>query len=382
MNTFILNLKKYIKYHILDKLFSLLPVKNNKIVFQNFSGKGYGDNPKYVCEALRKTDKNLDIVWLTFGKKEGFPSGIRVVNYGSWKAVYELATAKVWVDNCRTGIRAKKRKKQLYIQTWHGGLGIKKVEGEIVDRLSKKYIEIAQADSKITDILISSSRWQTEQMKKFFWYNGEILECGLPRNDILITNSPDIKKRVYETLGIEENKKIILFAPTFRMGKENEVILPNYKKIVEACNLVFESKYDFVLRLHPNCTNVNIDGLDIIDASKYSDVQELIIASDLLITDYSSLMFDFMIMEKKVLLYTPDLTEYLTNERELAFQITTLPFLLSETEEELLRNIDVHKIEEKQQCTNAWLVDLGFVMNNKASNIVANRILEFMNLDK
>ncbi|HET1334638.1 TPA: CDP-glycerol glycerophosphotransferase family protein, partial [Streptococcus pneumoniae] len=99
----------------------LLPfkIKPNKIVFINFNGKGYGDNPKSICEYLRTTYPDLDLVWLA-RDNEGFPDGVRVVKYGTFQAFYEQASSKVWVYNVRAFARILKKRGQIYIQTWHG----------------------------------------------------------------------------------------------------------------------------------------------------------------------------------------------------------------------------------------------------------------------
>ncbi len=106
-------------------IFRIFPIKKNKVVVINFYGNGYGDNPKYICEELIKTHEELDVIWLVNKMDDVFPNQIRKVKYKSIKAIYEMATAKIWIDNARKRKYVIKRNGQYYIQTWHGGIRIK-----------------------------------------------------------------------------------------------------------------------------------------------------------------------------------------------------------------------------------------------------------------
>lgn len=127
--------------------FSWLPVKKNKIVICNFAGCGYGCNAKYIAEEIINQKLNVDIVWLTkpeFMKKEQFPPQIRLVNYYDInKSLYELATAKIWIDNVKKSYfinkGLSKKKTQFYLNTWHGSLGIKRLSWS-VENFSKNKV--------------------------------------------------------------------------------------------------------------------------------------------------------------------------------------------------------------------------------------------------
>ena len=131
---------------MLLQFFCLLPVKNNKIVFDNFGGRGYGCDPKYIAEELLMSKRDLDLVWLTQDVHTALPNGIRPVWYGGVRAIYELATAKVWVDNVKSALRIPKKRNQLYIQTWHSSLGLKKNEQD-ADILPNSYVRRAKRDA-------------------------------------------------------------------------------------------------------------------------------------------------------------------------------------------------------------------------------------------
>ncbi len=346
-------------------IFCISPIKDNKIVICNYFGRGFSDNAKYIVEELLKSNKNYDVVWLVneLETRECFPSGIRLVKHKSIKAIYEYVTAKVWIDNSRKNHYARKRKKQLYIQTWHGGIALKKVEKDAEKSLPKSYIKFAKNDSKNADLFISNSTFNTNMYKNAFWYEGEILECGVPRNDLLFNDVEKTIKKVKESLNIDDNKKIVMYAPTFRKDYNIEVYKFNYEKCIKAFEDRFNDEFVILIRLHPNVfdksTELNLDSEKVINASFYPDMQELLVASDILVTDYSSSMFDFMLTRKPCLIYASDINEY-ADDRGFYFDINKLPPIVSGSEEEFIKNIKnfdektylnaVEKFIEEQGC--------------------------------
>ena len=180
------------------KLILRLPIfkiNNKKIVFDNFNGKGFGCNPKYIATELIKENVDCDMVWLVNDMNTEMPKEIRKVKYGSFKSYYELTTAKIWIDNVRNYKGIPKKKKQFYIQTWHASIGFKKCEADIEKLLPEQYVKEAKNDGQITDLMISDSNFVTNVFKSAFWYNGKIEQIGLPRNDILNELPEKIKKK-------------------------------------------------------------------------------------------------------------------------------------------------------------------------------------------
>ena len=173
--------KKKIKHKLIIIGFYLLriiPIKKNKIVISSFSGKGYGSEGSAICNELLKKKYKFDIVWLCDDVKSSFPAGIRAVRFNTLNSMYELATAKVWIDNRRKDMFIRKRRNQYYIQAWHGNVCIKKVEKD-ADSLPKSYIEKAKSDSKMADIFVSGSKWRDANYRNAFWYDGEIVHGDL-----------------------------------------------------------------------------------------------------------------------------------------------------------------------------------------------------------
>ena len=324
----------YIKF--CDKFFSFSKVQENKILFINFNGLGYGDNPKAVCEYLRKNNPNLDLVWLS-NTLEGYPEGVRVVKYGSFRSFYEQATSKVWLYNTRAFARINKKEGQKFIQLWHGPAGFKHVESAA--NMSEDYVKQAKYDSSVTDIMISDSALQTQEFKKFFWYNGPIEELGMPRNDVLysLRDNQHYKDKIRKSLSINLEDKVVLYAPTFRDDGNLDYLNLDFEKLVCSLETGFGESVTLLIRLHPNAIH-NSEKINfskkIKNASFYSDMQELLIVSDVLISDYSSAITDFILLEKPYIRYANDLKEYL-EKRGLTQLYFDLPDKLIESKDEL-----------------------------------------------
>ena len=214
-------IKNFLKKIIISFLDSpFIKIKNNKIVFDNFNGKGYGCNPKYIAEEILKQKLDYDLVWLVNDMREEIPSKIRKVKKDSLKSLYELATAKVWIDNVRNTKHVKKKKNQFYIQTWHGSLGMKGIEKDVERYLSKDYVMEAKEDGKICDLILTNNKKQLDYIKKYFWYDGKVLCQGVPRCDIIYNTPLNIKDKVYNYFKIEKNKKIVFYAPSNRNNND------------------------------------------------------------------------------------------------------------------------------------------------------------------
>lgn len=303
-----------------------LPIQQNKIILWSDNFKTFGCSPKYIALYLAEHyPEKYDLVWVLERERpvpEDLPAGIRIVRYFSMEYLKEIATAKVVVCNHRTGGYHffRKRKGQFYIQTWHSSLRLKKIEGD-VPQLPDSYIQTAKQDSEMIDLLISGCRFSTDIFRRAFWYSGEILEKGTPRCDGFFRKTATIREKVYTHFGISADKKLALYAPTFRDDKRASLYGFAPDKLQESLG----DDWCIGCRLHPNL-NAEVPAGVAIPMSKYPDMQELLIACDLLITDYSSSMFDMAVAGKKCVLYVPDLEAYLANERGLYFDLMELPF--------------------------------------------------------
>ena len=299
--------------------------------------------------------------------------------------IYEMATAKIWIDSHTKPYWIRKRKDQFYIETWHGGLGMKKIEADMGDNLKISTKKQIKNNSKIADLFISNSSWLTNIYKRAFWYNGEILECGYPKNDIIFQNEKhkQIEKKIKEYYGIAENKKILLYAPTFRDNEEFEYNI-DLNKLYKELNRN-EEKWVIVYKLHPlliNSTKKVINQQDkIINATQYNDMQELIIASDMLITDYSSCIFDIAMLYKPAFIFAQDVEKY-SKERGLYFDIKKLPFPFSETNEELIKNIKNFNKEKYKKDLDNYFKEVGLKETGNATKQIVDIIENICNVDE
>lgn len=302
---------------LMDKLWES-PVEERKILFMSNSGKGYMCNGKYITEELLRQKQDVDIVWAVNDMECKVPDKVRKVKKDSYEYYYEVATSRIWVDNERKDIQIRKREGQYYIQTWHGSGPLKKVEKDVEDVLSPEYISIAKHDGDMIDLFLSSTSANSYMYKNSFYSNAEILECGSPRNDVMFQNALVDRNRVLNSLGIEnKNVKIILYAPTFRRTREESAQIYDLdaQRVIGELNKKFQGEFIMLIRFH--CWDVSdferIQKLyaGCINTTQYNDTQELLAVSDVLITDYSSILWDFSLKKAPIFLYQNDAQEYM-----------------------------------------------------------------------
>ena len=356
-------------------IFYVCPVKNNKITFCNFTGRGYGCNPKYLAEEFRK-DKKYELVWFVDDVKDkSIPNDIKKVKYGSLKHYYHLITAKLWIDNIRNNIKPIfKRKKQIFVQTWHGGFGVKGIEKDVEEFLTKQYIKKAKQSGRLEDYILSGSESQTEQIKRAFWTNAEILKLGIPRDDVLFEINDSKISSIKKELKIED-KKVILYAPSFRVDKDFYKNLEfNSEQIIESFNKKFGGDHVVAIRLHPNdATPENLSHFkNVIDFGKISDSHIALHLSDYLISDYSSMVFDFARLDRLSIIYAPDYDNYLKTERKLYVDFRNLMFPFIENFKDLPSIIEKISENEYKEKLKEFCENTGFYDNKNSSERVVN----------
>ena len=367
-----------IRRRVLWQFFCILPVRKNKIAVQSYYGGGYLCNPKYIVEELLKRGLDCEIYWTVREKGDlnKLPPELKQVKLDSAREIYEMCTSKIWIDNSRKWSYVKKKKSQFYIQTWHASMGLKKVEADAGDSLDTGYIIAAKKDSKMANLFLSGCRFQSNNFKEAFWYDGEILEAGIPRNDILFQKDSGLKAKVCKELGIREEEKILLYAPTFRKDFSMDCYALDYEKIRRVLSEKFGGSWHVLVRMHPNLLtrsySVDLGSGGITDATRYHDMQELLSVSDVLITDYSSSSFDFSLVNKPCFLYVPDLEEY---DRGTYFKVEDLPFPYALTNEDMAKKI--YEFNEEEYLNDIKNFDKEFVGSfekGQASATVADYI--------
>lgn len=354
--------------------FSLLPKDQRKVVCESYSGRGWSDSPKAIAGELLA--RGWKVYWLVKGPDEAasLPAGVTPLTIGSMAAVYHMCTAGVWVDNCRKWGRLYKKPSQRYIQTWHG-FPLKRIEGDAASALDDDYVRAAKKDSGMCDLFISNSAFLTEVYRRAFWYGGQVLECGFPRNDILFGPSGPSEEKVRRELRLPEGKRLALYAPTFRRDMGLSVYDLDYGRVCAALSKRFGGDWLILAKLHPNVADkaheLALDPKYVVNASAYADIQELYLACGALITDYSSVMFDYMNTGRPCFLYVNDLAAY-RGDRNFYFDLDSLPFARAEDNSRLESIILSYDESAQLERNKAFCRELGIKENGTAARQVAD----------
>lgn len=383
-----LDMMKKIYGIVLFYLFRVFPLQN-KIVFSCFHGMNCDGNPRYISNFLLEKREDIKQVWINRkDNKFELDSNIKIVKWGSIKMIYEMATAKVWIDSHNKPTWIKKRKKQFYIETWHGGLGMKKIEADTEKKYPLKIEKTIKYNSKMADLFVSNSTHLTNIYKRAFWYDGPILEVGFPKNDIFYAPKEkldEIRTKVLKKLNISLNKKVVLYAPTFRDEKNLDVYDIDFKRLKRDLDKKFNDDFIILFRLHPEIRNLSKEfkkiNSEIVDASYYDDMQELIIATDIFITDYSSGIFDFASLRRPGFLYAKDIEEY-KKERGLYFDLHDMPFPLAQNNEELEKNIMKFDYDKYKDDLEEFFIQMGLKDNDNSVQKIAEVIEEYIDTGK
>lgn len=367
-------------YPICSKMF---PVSSNKVCFISWNGAHFNCNPKAIATyaAEHNYDGKLQLIAVVNHPNlyRSQYRGIKFVRTFSLKHIYILATCKMLVANIRMS-SFNKRKGQLYIQTWHG-TGPKKSEKDSVAVLDKVYIDSAIKDCRQTDLMLSGSIYFSKWIRHSTWYTtGKILEAGTPRYDDFFNQKiyDTLKKRVLEKYHIGEHTKLVMYAPTFRSLTE----IDNYGFDSEILIKTFEEKFGgewkLLLRFHPNVANFPLPDIFakhlsryVINVTQYDDMQDLLCAADILITDFSSVSTEFAVQRKPCFLYAPDYDSY---DRGLYLTPDQMPFMFAETEGKLLCNIRTFDESKYTAAVDKYWKLLGIKEKGTACQAVFNEM--------
>lgn len=336
-------------------LTGFFPCRKKIIVFCNYNGRGYGDNLSPIADEILKRRHDWDLVWLVNDKHIELPRSIRKVKRGWFREKACLSMAKVVISNTKGSFVYRKRYGSIYIQTWHGGdIPTKLCERSCESKLSAYYVMMSKRDSQITDYVLSGSSRLTRIFKEEFWYpeSCKILEWGTPRKDIYFSKTHDEKVEIKKRLFGRSDVNVALYAPTFREKIPNEVCNFNVEDFRRAVAKRLGGEWIVVVRLHPNVANLSsmfIYNDQIINGTGFEDGQCLCLVSDLLVTDYSSIIEDFVVQNKPVLLFTPDFELYREFERPLRDFYLKLPFFRCSSERELLDVVSAFDLEAYQR---------------------------------
>ncbi len=384
-------LKKRLKkiYKKLFKLMSIYLPKNRRlIIFESFSGKQYSDNPRAIYEYIQNHYSDYSMYWSVDKRKidDLKDHNIKIVRRFSLKWLFLMTRAKYWVTNCRLPLWASKSPQTVYVQTWHGtplkrlGLDIEQVH--MPGTNTKKYKRNFTREAAKWDYLISPNGYSTEIFRQAFDFKKKVIESGYPRNDFLIqSNNAVASAKIKNACGLPIDKKVILYAPTWR---DNQFYAKGRYKFdlqldLDAMKKELGDEYIILLRLHYLVSeNLDLSGMEgfVFDVSSYEDIRDLYLISDLLITDYSSVFFDYANLKRPMIFFVHDIEEYRDQLRGFYFDFEKeAPGPLVRTTEDVIkeiRAIDQHSFTPSEDFYKKFC----HLENGRASEQVVKEIFQ------
>jgi len=370
----------------------LCPVRKNRIVFDSSLGKSYAGNPKHIYECLMVNGYDLiwDCIWFYEKEKYNIPGMSRQVRYGRLRYLYYMASAKVWVFDSRQPEFLVRRKGTYYIQTWHG-TPLKKLALDMEDvfMVGEKdidtYKEHFTKNVHTWDYLISQNQFSSSTFRRAFDFQKDMLEIGYPRNDILFRENTEEGVRLYRRkLGLPKDKKIILYAPTWRDDEFSEDDKYEFRPQISFEKLQEElgDEYIMIVKYHYLI-------MDAVDWSPYEgfiyhfdqsrDIAELFLVADILVTDYSSVMFDYSILKRPMFFFAYDFYKYKNELRGFYFSYSKeMPGPISTTTEELIEDIRNYRAEEYEERYKSFMEKYNTLDDGMASERVLDLLRELI----
>ena len=387
----------------------LFPVDGRLVAVCTFEGKGgFGCNPKYIVKELHRRDSGLRFVWFVNDMTKEFPPYIRKVPNTALSRAWWLSRSKVWIDNYRKPLGTVKRRRQVYVNTWHGTIGFKATGLWRGNGFSKIAYLVSKNDSAMVDRFLIDSAWCEQMCPKGFVYDGQFLKSGAPRCDVLYGDRAEYRQKFRVKHGIPENARLVMFAPTYResakSGKRSvfsELWTIDFKRLLDNLARRFGGSWYLCIRVHPQIASlvqVAADKLPAgrcIDASHEDDMYETLAGMDAYITDYSCAAMEAGFCHIPVFIYADDIEAYAKGRGNLLWNLSentdvpvgnnklmtpgidaVLPYPIAKDNDELerrIRGFDEHSYAEK---LGQFEKAVGLLFDGKASSRVADYILE------
>ena len=372
-------------------IYKYIKIDNKTIMFISYHGKGYLCNPKYIHQELLKDDRFQDYKFIfPLKDKNEVIEGAKVIKYRGIKYFYYLAKSKFWIVNCKLPSYCIKKDEQVYIQTWHG-TPLKRLAHDIEtkdditfyrskmsrDEMTKSYdVDVAKYN-----YLISPNEYSSEIFESCFKIDKEkIKEYGYPRNDYLVNITNEEIDKLKIKYNIPTDKKVILYAPTWRDNKFNEKgYIYELKVDFNKWKDMLGDEYVVIFKPHYLISNkfkdIKLDNF-LFSFDENVDINELYVMSDLLITDYSSVFFDYAILNRPILFYMYDLEEYRDELRGFYLDINKeLPGKITIDEDELLSVIKNENYKEYDEKLKEFRKTYNDLEDGKASQRVINNLI-------
>lgn len=309
----------------------------------SFSGASMQDSPRPIAEEMLAAGLVDEVVWGVIGLDQGPGEGTRVVPVHSREFIELLHRAKYLINSAHFPHYFRKREEQIYVQTWHG-TPLKKIADDVpATSLSNQYRDLMTREVQAWDLLLAQSPAAGTLLKKAFGYEGPVLANGYPRNDVLFDGErmAELRQRFRDRIGVTKDQTLVLYAPTWRDNSATGVAGTGYEELdLERVLDTLGPGARLLLRGHSNTRAFarSVKDKRVLDVSGLSDLPSLFAAADLLITDYSSMFFDFLLTGRPIYGFVPDLDTYVSSTRGMYFDYEeTFPGVIARSNDELAR---------------------------------------------
>ncbi|GID55249.1 CDP-glycerol glycerophosphotransferase [Actinoplanes couchii] len=324
-----------------ENVFLKMPVKKGTVVFESHMGKQFSDSPRAIYEEMKRQKIKFSPIWVYAGHPTGFPSDAKLVKRNSWGYLQALAQAEYWIDNQGFPHDLRKRPETTYIQTWHGS-AFKRMGFDQADVKRQSEAQQTRLSNAIDrfDFFMVRSAHDERTLTRGMRVGAELLRVGYPRNDALVKGGNDKElAKLRKQLGLTDDRKVVLYAPTFRpeeVNRRSGLQLP-----FDLSEFTHRFGDDMVLLVRPHyLVSFALPpayGHSVRNVASVHDVTPLLQISDALITDYSSLMFDYSLLDRPMIFHVPDYDNYVGATRGSYFDLgETAPGPLTRTSEDLI----------------------------------------------
>ena len=358
-----------------------------RVVLENCLAHNYSGNIKPIAEWLNTNYKGSVEIYIVVRHPDVYTglhkSGIKPIRFHSVKHYLIAMTSAVIVTNAGGYSYLPLKRDQFVINTWHGGGAYKKIgiDAYHTDRFYRRELKLA---AKKTNMFLATGTLFADLISNALMIPREVFfEIGMPRNDILLKDDQQLRQRIRKRIGLLEGEKLVLYAPTYRKINDNHFgtsIAIRYgidsERVCWALTERFGGKWRFAIRMHPQAIrNDEFRGKNVIDLTAYEDMQELLLAADVMINDFSSSMWDFMLTGKPCFLYAPDLQHY-TRTTAMYTPVEKLPFSVAENNEELENNIYCFDELAYREACDSHYNKLGGCETGRATQLVCEEIIK------
>lgn len=365
-------------FQLFQLCFFWLPVKRNRVMVYVHQREGFTCNPKYIVLELQKEyGDRLEIIWVTMYPEtceEVRKLEIPVIRRNSLKHMLLYLRTHFLISDDSFPSWAVRRPGQKWMNTWHGAMNYKRIGYYCLPPLSLFEKAIFYLENRQPDFFLSGSAFFTQNTAASFDLQERVfLPTGLPRNDILLSGQRVDK--IHAKYSLDTSQHICLFAPTFRKNTQSDTFGLQFSLVRQALAEKFGGDWVILFRNH-NFVKGEMPDSEAIDASSYHDMQELLCAADVLISDYSSCMYDYCLTGRPVFVYAPDLPYYVKEDRDFAYPVEKWPYPMAYSNAELIENILHFDADTYQSKVNAHLKETCSYDKGTASSQVAELIAD------